>query len=99
MHWRNIQPKDRNRIQELHEEWFPVSYQQEFYDGLVHERMPHTNEPLYTCVATVNNLKENESTTTTDNFYKRQTTTTRDDRNMALHVDNDPNDASSDSGF
>ena len=53
LRWRTIEPRDRRRIQELHEEWFPVSYQQEFYDSLVHEKMPHTGEPLFTCVATL----------------------------------------------
>ena len=36
----------------MHEEWFPVVYQEEFYDQLVLHRMPHSGEPLYTCVAT-----------------------------------------------
>jgi ribosomal protein S18 acetylase RimI-like enzyme len=50
--FRPIEPQDRLRIQELHEEWFPVVYQDEFYEQLVLHRMPHTGEPLYTCVAT-----------------------------------------------
>ena len=98
LHWRKIQPKDRKRIQELHEEWFPVSYQQEFYDSLVHERMPHTNEPLYTCVATV---KQSETNTSSSNNYHTQASASRDDRNMTLHIDTDlvngDNDANLDS--
>ena len=98
LHWRKIQPKDRKRIQELHEEWFPVSYQQEFYDSLVHERMPHTNEPLYTCVATV---KQSGANTSSSNNYHTQASASRDDRNMTLHIDTDlvngDNDANMDS--
>jgi ribosomal protein S18 acetylase RimI-like enzyme len=52
LHWRTILPRDRLRIQSLHEQWFPVVYQEEFYDQLVHQRMPNTGEPLFTCVAT-----------------------------------------------
>lgn len=47
---RRIFPKDRKRIQELHEEWFPVTYQQEFYDNLVWGKMCNTNDPLHTNV-------------------------------------------------
>eukprot|EP00980_Cylindrotheca_fusiformis_P019727 scaffold6898_cov123-Cylindrotheca_fusiformis.AAC.4 len=48
LYYRPILPKDRLRIQELHEEWFPVAYQEEFYDNLVHGKMFQTNDPLYT---------------------------------------------------
>ena len=43
---RRIRPSDRQQIQELHEEWFPVSYQDEFYDALVEGsfRMSGNNE-------------------------------------------------------
>lgn len=52
--FRTIQPKDRTQIQALHEEWFPVEYQQEFYDELCwHQRMCHSGHKLYTMVATV----------------------------------------------
>lgn len=46
--YRPIMPKDRDRIQELHEEWFPVAYQEDFYDNLVLGKMCRTNDPLYT---------------------------------------------------
>jgi RimJ/RimL family protein N-acetyltransferase len=46
--FRRIQPSDRQQIQELHEEWFPVSYQSDFYDDLVQGKMCHTGEDLYT---------------------------------------------------
>ncbi|CAJ1937888.1 unnamed protein product [Cylindrotheca closterium] len=46
--YRRILPRDRQAIQALHEEWFPVSYQEEFYDHLVMEEMCHSNAPLYT---------------------------------------------------
>jgi ribosomal protein S18 acetylase RimI-like enzyme len=46
--YRCIMPKDRERIQLLHEEWFPVAYQDDFYDNLVLGRMLTTNNPLYT---------------------------------------------------
>jgi histone acetyltransferase MCC1 len=49
--FRSIQLSDRHQIQALHEEWFPVSYQTEFYDELVHSRMANSGNPLYTCIA------------------------------------------------
>ena len=48
--YRTILPKDRARIQVLHEEWFPVVYQEEFYDNLVLGKMCQTGEDLYTNV-------------------------------------------------
>jgi ribosomal protein S18 acetylase RimI-like enzyme len=51
--FRDLEKKDRARIQVLHEEWFPVVYQEEFYDQVVLHRMPNTGEPLFTCVATI----------------------------------------------
>jgi GNAT superfamily N-acetyltransferase len=33
-HVRSIRPDDRHRIQQLHEDWFPVRYHDEFYDDL-----------------------------------------------------------------
>ena len=51
--FRSIQPSDREMIQQLHEEWFPVRYQSEFYDDLVHGKMYPTGDPLYTKVAVV----------------------------------------------
>lgn len=50
--FRSILPCDRQVIETLHEEWFPVSYQSEFYDELVQGRMVHSGEPLYTNLAT-----------------------------------------------
>jgi ribosomal protein S18 acetylase RimI-like enzyme len=38
--FRSIQPQDRRVIQELHEEWFPVRYQEDFYDDLVRNGQP-----------------------------------------------------------
>ena len=51
LQFRTILPKDRTQIQNLHETWFPVVYQQEFYDQLVYGKMCHTGEPLYTNLA------------------------------------------------
>lgn len=51
LRFRSIQPPDRDTVQQLHEEWFPVIYQDEFYDELVHGHMTATGDPLYTCVA------------------------------------------------
>eukprot|EP00525_Craspedostauros_australis_P007645 CAMPEP_0198134678 /NCGR_PEP_ID=MMETSP1442-20131203/60199_1 /TAXON_ID= /ORGANISM="Craspedostauros australis, Strain CCMP3328" /LENGTH=466 /DNA_ID=CAMNT_0043795825 /DNA_START=307 /DNA_END=1704 /DNA_ORIENTATION=+ len=49
--FRTILPKDRVRVQHLHEEWFPVEYQSDFYDELVHQRMTRTGDPLFTSIA------------------------------------------------
>lgn len=49
LYFRKIEPKDRRQVQQLHEEWFPVRYEESFYEELVYNTMH--NEPLYTCVA------------------------------------------------
>jgi histone acetyltransferase MCC1 len=49
--FRSLEPKDRSQIQRLHEEWFPVSYKEEFYDDLVHHRMVNSGEDLVTYAA------------------------------------------------
>jgi histone acetyltransferase MCC1 len=48
--FRTICPTDKNQIQQLHEQWFPVRYMDEFYDDLVYERMTGTGDPLFTSV-------------------------------------------------
>jgi ribosomal protein S18 acetylase RimI-like enzyme len=50
LQFRTILPKDRRQIQQLHEKWFPVVYQLDFYDQLVLGKMCHTGEDLYTNV-------------------------------------------------
>jgi ribosomal protein S18 acetylase RimI-like enzyme len=49
--FRPIQASDLEQVQGLHEEWFPVRYQQEFYDDLVHERMFISGEKIFTYAA------------------------------------------------
>jgi histone acetyltransferase MCC1 len=49
--FRPIHINDRIPIQTLHEEWFPVRYQDEFYNELVHSRFHNSNEPLFTIIA------------------------------------------------
>ena len=49
--FRPLEPKDRGQIQQLHEEWFPVSYKDEFYDELVLHRMVNSGQELVTCAA------------------------------------------------
>ena len=49
--FRPLQENDRNLIQVLHEDWFPVRYKNEFYDELVHHRMFNSGEHLFTCAA------------------------------------------------
>jgi ribosomal protein S18 acetylase RimI-like enzyme len=59
--FRPIVPRDREMIQALHEDWFPVAYHDEFYDELVQHRMAHSGEPLYTCVATVPKINQQQA--------------------------------------
>lgn len=49
--FRSFQANDREQVQGLHEEWFPVRYKQEFYDDLVHQRMFNSGENLFTYAA------------------------------------------------
>ena len=51
--FRGLLPTDRDVIQEYHEQWFPVKYDDEFYDELVQNRMVGTGHPLYTCCVVV----------------------------------------------
>jgi len=66
LHFRAIRPSDRQQIQELHEAWFPVQYQDEFYDSLVEGRMFGTDEALYTYLAVEddNNSDDSDSNNT-----------------------------------
>lgn len=49
--FRPFNESDRDQLQELHQEWFPVQYKDEFYDELVLGRMVNTGEKLFTCAA------------------------------------------------
>ena len=51
--FRPLQESDREEIQRLHEDWFPVDYKEDFYDGVVQNKMVTTGQPLYTQVAVV----------------------------------------------
>lgn len=61
LQFRSIQPDDRQQIEDLHIEWFPVSYQSEFFDELVHGRMAHSGEPLFTHLAVNNTINKNDN--------------------------------------
>jgi len=39
--YRSILPKDRNIVQKLHEEFFPVKYSASFYDNIIQEKGIH----------------------------------------------------------
>ena len=53
--FRPLQSSDRHRIQQLHEQWFPVSYSDDFYDDLVNNhRLSTSGDQLFTCVAILN---------------------------------------------
>eukprot|EP00804_Cyclotella_cryptica_P020651 CCRYP_003471-RE/>CCRYP_003471-RE protein AED:0.20 eAED:0.20 QI:197/1/1/1/0.75/0.6/5/2458/445 len=61
IYFRKIQANDRDAIQLLHEQLFPVDYKSDFFDGLCSERiMPGTSEPLYSCVACFKELSDEE---------------------------------------
>jgi histone acetyltransferase MCC1 len=57
---RMIQPQDRVVVQRLHEEWFPVLYQDEFFDELVQGRMIGSGDPLFTRLAIENDDEDGE---------------------------------------
>jgi ribosomal protein S18 acetylase RimI-like enzyme len=61
IYFRPIKTEDRNVIQTLHEQWFPVDYKSDFFDGLCNDRiMPGTNQVLYSCVACFKELDDLE---------------------------------------
>jgi ribosomal protein S18 acetylase RimI-like enzyme len=47
LYFRSILPQDREQVQALHEEWFPVRYQSEFYETLVQGRLPAQETTQY----------------------------------------------------
>lgn len=58
--FRALQKADRARIQQLHEEWFPVTYSDEFYEELVtNQRLATSGDQLFTCVATLDHQRNN----------------------------------------
>lgn len=59
---RMIQPEDREIIQRLHEEWFPVVYQDEFFDELAQGRMIGSGDPLFTRLAICSDDENNSET-------------------------------------
>ena len=68
--FRPLQEGDRDQIQSLHEDWFPVRYKSEFYDELVHHRMVNSGEELFTCAAV---YEEEDQTMNGENLeYDRQ---------------------------
>jgi len=50
INFRPLQNSDRDQIQDLHEEWFPVKYKDEFYNELVKNRLFNSGEKLFSCV-------------------------------------------------
>ena len=56
--FRALHKSDRERIQHLHEKWFPVVYSDEFYDQLcTNHRLVTSGDKLFTCVATLQDEK------------------------------------------
>eukprot|EP00978_Attheya_sp_CCMP212_P031678 scaffold120601_cov51-Attheya_sp.AAC.3 len=51
--YREVEPRDKEQIRALHDEWFPVKYKDDFYDELVFHRMAGSGEPLFSCVAAI----------------------------------------------
>lgn len=77
IYFRATQPADRQVIQQLHEQWFPVDYKSDFFDGLCTSRvMPGTSEPLYSCVACFKEIDEDEF----DEIKEKQRGCVRDGR-------------------
>lgn len=61
IYFRSIEPSDRDAIHRLHEDWFPVDYNADFFDSLCNRRvMPGTNEPLYCTVACYKELDDDQ---------------------------------------
>ena len=53
MRFRPLQGTDRDEIQRLHEDWFPVRYKKEFFDDVVDNKMKGLDHPLFSRVAVV----------------------------------------------
>ena len=68
--FRPLQASDRYRIQQLHEQWFPVSYSDVFYEELVtNHRLATSGDELFTCVATLNNHTSSSSSIKDTELY------------------------------
>jgi ribosomal protein S18 acetylase RimI-like enzyme len=68
LYFRSVEPTDRQQIQELHEQWFPVTYQDEFYDSLVLGRL---------CA----NAEEGNESSTTDDCDEYDNAANNNDKN------------------
>ena len=63
IYFRKIRLSDRDAIQRLHENWFPVDYKPSFFDSLCSgETMPgqSSRSPLFNCVACFRELTDKE---------------------------------------
>jgi histone acetyltransferase MCC1 len=79
LRYRPIRPTDRLVIQQLHEQWFPVKYVDEFYDELcLHGRMTGSGDPLFSSVAVLQqpaestNDQHNSSSFPTEGFARNE---------------------------
>jgi ribosomal protein S18 acetylase RimI-like enzyme len=59
--FRGIEQRDRQSVQALHERWFPVKYDEKFYQDISNGTPGHFGEPLYTCVAVKKRLRDETS--------------------------------------
>ncbi|KAL7564944.1 hypothetical protein ACA910_010339 [Epithemia clementina (nom. ined.)] len=64
--YRSIELRDRDPIQKLHENWFPVTYQSEFYDDLARGHL--AGSPLFTCLAIYNKQQRPENDSQQQSF-------------------------------
>ena len=76
LRFRPLEPRDREQIQKLHEEWFPVSYKDEFYDDLVIHRMVTSGEELITYAAVLVHPDDETDTNTCQDHTTATCTTT-----------------------
>jgi len=58
--FRPLHSRDRHIIERLHKEWFPVSYNKDFYNSIVVNKTL-TGEPLFTCVVYIGKHKQQHS--------------------------------------
>ena len=70
VHFRPLQQRDRQEIQKLHEEWFPVEYTDEFYDTIV-ENECLSGDPIYSCIAERGDEEIGEPSSSSNDAWER----------------------------
>lgn len=90
-HLRSIQKHDRDCVQKLHEDWFPVKYSNEFYDALTDKNKSFGNTPsssLWSQVMILSNNNKNNNKNKYNNYNLKKSIESHDLENNNNNIIN-----------